>query len=1132
MIQKCKQATEASLGSTFSSKKTLICQTRLGFFVVLVLASLCSTVSGAPQDEDAAQRIYETATLAQNNNSYEFALREWDKLLTQHANSALAPKANYYAGICSIQTVNYEKSIGYLKTAAQSLDAESGLKEKATLFLGFAQYRHGLDLAEDDSANQESTTLLTTATQTFTNLLSSNAKFEEMDQAFFFQGEAFEALGRNEEALKSYTQMLALPEQKFQYEGLLAAGDIEAKLGQFKNALGHYEQFRELATKAGGHPKLNVVNLETGRTLIRIGATEEKNGNSQTATDRFKEAAQILAVVADQDSASLTDAEERLIAEEAKFQQAFCESRLGRFAKSAELYATIANNPKSNRAIQSLSFAGRNFLNAGDAPQATLVLEKAATAESAYGAQAAHWLADEIYLRVEPIKPQKANALATRWIKKLSSDDPMLVPLKADQANAAYAIPKRRKESVALFQAIVDQHPNHELAPMALYNAAYGSLDLRDYKSAISKSSAFEKAYANSDYLADTLEVKADASLLNDQPEIAEQVFGQLANQFPDNEKVSFWNLRSGVALFLQKKYQPTITQLSPLVELFSDPSRQAESLHWIGSSQFHLKDYTNATQSLSRSNQLNNKWRRADETLLMLCRSQMANGQVDAGQETATGLIAGYPQSPLLGDLYYHLGRHAYDNKKYEEAFANFDQIQKNYTESKLAPFALYDAAWSQMELKKFKESEKLFATLMERFPQHELAQKSKIGRGASLRKIGNTEASIVELQDYLKTANPTGLAKTNALFEIGLSQVELKKWDDAIGTFETLIAESADSPKLDRFYYELAWSYRSKAKEKQALKYFAKIIAETPTSPLVGEASFHVGTAAYDAKQYARAIKSYQACLESQTDDNVREKAAYKLAWAYYKQDQFELALDSFTKQTTVYSKGDLVGDGMFMVAESYFRMKEHAKALDAYLAARPVIDASQTVEPKIKWLTLLHGAQSANHSRVKKYDQAIQLASEIEKTQADKSFQQDAWLEMGTAHMGLRQSEQALVFYRKAAENLGRTGARARCMIGDIHFANKNFDDAGNEFKLVYFGFGGPQAPDDVKPWQAYAIYESARCSFVQVDQAPPSAKPKLIKDAIQQFEYLINNYPNDKLAPEAKRQLETLKKLKAN
>jgi outer membrane protein assembly factor BamD (BamD/ComL family) len=101
----------------------------------------------------------------------------------------------------------------------------------------------------------------------------------------------------------------------------------------------------------------------------------------------------------------------------------------------------------------------------------------------------------------------------------------------------------------------------------------------------------------------------------------------------------------------------------------------------------------------------------------------------------------------------------------------------------------------------------------------------------------------------------------------------------------------------------------------------------------------------------------------------------------------------------------------------------------------------------------------------------------------------------------------------------------------MIGDLYFKDKKFEDAINEFKLVYFGFGGPQAATEVKEWQAYAIYEAARCSFVQVDTAPAELKPKLIEEAIKQFEYLLQNYADDRLAPEAKKQLETLKKLAA-
>jgi len=1117
----------------------------VAFSIPLVLfSSLIGLVPGqlvlaAAVQDDAAQRVFETASLAQNNESYGFAIKEWDKFLAQHPDSKLAPRAGYNAGVCSLQLGQYEKAISYFKTASPKLDAESGLKPKSNLFLGFAQFRHGKNLQDDRAKRQQATDLLTTATRTFTALRNSDPKFAEIDQACFFQGGAYEALGRDQDAVNSYTQMLTYPKQTFQFEGLLALADAEARLGRYPKALEHYNAFRDAAKSTADHPMLQDVELETGRTLIRLAVADENNAHKDAANQKLTQAIEILAPLSAKDVAGQKTDEEKLVIEEARFQHAFCESRLGRFEKSASLYESIAQNPKSPRATQSLVNAGRNYINADQLDKASVVLEKSIATDSQYAADAAHWLAEEIYLKSDPVKAQKAYDLSTTWITKTAeslkradvspAQKSTLVSLKMDQANAIYAMPERRKESIPLYQTIVAEHSDHPLAPQSLYNATFASLELGDYKAAIDQAAAFEKAYARSDYLSDTLEIKADALMLNEQPELAVSVFDQLVSKFAGSEKVPGWKLGAARGLYLQKEYQPTINKLQPIVDSMTDTNKKAEALHWIGSSQFQLKDFANATSTLSNCARLTDKWRRADETLLTLCQSQMANKQIDAGKQTAANMIANFPNSLLLSDLYYRLGRQAYEADQFEEAIKNFDQINRNYSDSRFAPYALYDAAWSQMELKKFGESEQLFATLMAKFPEHELAIKSKVGRGASLRKTGNAEASIAELKEFIVTASPTGRSRSNALFEIGLNQVELMKWDDAIDTLKQLISEFPDSPKLDRFYYELAWAYNSNSEKQKGLEYFTKLTTEKPNSPLAGESNFHVGTSAYDAGKFDDAAKAYSACLNSKAEDHVREKAAYKLAWANYKQERFIPALQAFTTQTDSFPNGDLYTDGLFMVAESQFRLKNHAAALAAYQKVQPFVNASKSVEPKIKWLTMLHGSQSANQDR--QYDEAIKLASGMEVSKADITYKQDACLELGTAHAALDQPEQAMKFYRKAAENLGRTGARAHCMIGDMHFANKHFEDAMNEFKLVFFGFGGPQAAADVKPWQAYAIYEAARCSFVQVESAPAASKQKLIDESIRQFEYLVNNYPDDKLAPEAKRQLETLAKIKS-
>lgn len=1101
-------------------------------FVVLVLGSavLLGTLGqiqpahGAPlrfqENVDQAQVLAETAMNAQNNSNYEFAAKQWEKLVAEHGDSPLVGKAHYYAGFCYSQINEFRKSIDQFKLAIPKLaDDQAVLKPQANLFLGFAQYRLGQQLMDQEPTRAESETLLTTATQTFANLLSTYPNFADADQVCYFQGGAFEELKRLEDALNSYAKMLTYKKQTFKFEGLYALADVCAQLGQHAKALEHYEKFRAEATAIGGNPLLNDVKFRTGRTLINLAIADENSGNRAKSKTRFTEAEKILSQVANLDPAG-QDKSFLELTDDARFQQAYCLRRLGQFEQAAQLYEQVSTRADSPLAAQSLAYAGRSWIDAGNPEKAVAALQKSVATDSSFAGESAHWLAG-IYLKSDPAK---AYDLASQWVAK--SAPPLVVSLLMDQADAAYAISDRKSESVGLFMAIADKYSEHPLAPTALYNAAFAALELNDFSSAIEKASQFESKYASNDFLPDALEVKADACLLNDQPDIAGEVFQKLVSRFPEHSKNTLWKLRLGLTLHLEKKYQEAIDVLNPLADSFSQPAKKAEVLHWIGSSQFQLKDYANAAASLSNSNATDSQWRRADETLLTLCRAQLALDQSEPGKAAAEKLITGFPNSTLLSEAYYHLGEHAYDKKQYKEALGNFEKIYKNDRESKFAPHSLYAAAWSQLELQAYAESEKLFSDLIKNFPDHELAKSAKIGRGATRRKTGDLDSSIADLQAFLKT-NPEGQPRLNALYEIGLAQVETQKWDDAIATFKQLIAESPTSPRADRFHYELAWAYRAKKNEPEAIKYFEEIIKSTPNSPLAAEAHFHVGTVAYDNKDYDTAIKSYQLCVNSETADNIREKAAYKLAWAYYKQDQFDKALAGFENQAKQFPNGDLYADGMFMIAESQYRLKNHDQAYQSYVAAKPAVDASGNIEPKIKWLTILHGAQSAN--KVKKYQEAIDLASAMSESDADLSFKQDAWLELGNAYNGLKQRDQALDNFRKASKNLGKTGARAHCMIGDLLFLEKKFEEAVDEYKLVYFGYGGPQAAADVKPWQAYAIYEAARCSFVQVDKAPDQLKPKLIAEAIKQFEYLLQNYADDRLAAEAKKQLAKLKEL---
>lgn len=1106
------------------------CQRTICILFLLIGSIACSNPCKA--QEDQALAIAQTASTAQNAGSYKFAAGEWKKLVDKFPQSELAPKAHFNAGVCFMYIGDFDEAAGHFKTAAPKLEAGSIQKPESKLFLGFCQLRMGQQAIEDDQKDQANR-LLTTATQTLAELIKAHQDFENIDQAFFYQGESFEELNRSEEALAAYEKVLQCKKQTNKLETLYAIGFLYDQLGQPAKAVDFYRQHQTTAQSETGDPERQAeVDLRIGSGLMTLATADENANNEEGSFKRLTEADAVLTSVAGQPLAEATEFTKRVI-QEAKFELAFCKRRLGKYVESAKLFSALAADNDSQYADESAINAGRSYLDAGDLPQATSFLERVINSNSKYADTAAHWLANT-YL--DNNQADKAYELTTAQLAKPSTKSQ--VRLMMDQADAAYAIPDRLKESVKLYKNIAEQHPDDPMADRALHNAVFAELDLEDYAATIKTADQFVSKYKDSEYLPDTLELKAEASLFNDDPATAAKILDDLIVQFPTHKNNAFWQLRSGVSQYRQDNYDSAIAKLTPAVEKLQTAQRKSRALFWIGCSQFQLKNYAGAITALTQCNEVDNDWQRADEALLMLCRSQLGADKIDDARKTGSALAAGFPDSKFLASLYYYVGDKAYTDKQFADALKDFDTIIKDHPKSELVPLALYKAAWSQIELKDFKASEVLFDELINKFPNHELAKEAKIGRGSMRRKTGNVASSIQDLKDFLKTAE--GPSKVNGLYELGLAEIEAKRWDDAIGSLTDLIAIGKESDKYDFFCYDLAWAYKYRKldnadAEDRSTEYFKKIVDEKPESELAGESNFHIGVAAYDAKQYDEAAQAFKASFDSKAAENVRQKAGYKLGWSYYKRNQFADAHQSFSDQLEAFPTGELAADTAFMKAESLFRQKKYNEAVDAYVAAKPMVENATDIQGSIKSLTLLHGSQAAN--KAKRWNEAKDMATSLSESGADLSLKQDAWLELGTAYTGLNENEKAVEAWTKAGESLSKTGARANCMIGDRLFKlaiesrkTEDFETAVDQFKRVYFGYGGTQANEDIRPWQAYAVYESARCYFVQIKDAPAALRNQLRDQAIDSFEYLLKHYPGDALAKEASKQLEVLKKLK--
>jgi TolA-binding protein len=449
---------------------------------------------------------------------------------------------------------------------------------------------------------------------------------------------------------------------------------------------------------------------------------------------------------------------------------------------------------------------------------------------------------------------------------------------------------------------------------------------------------------------------------------------------------------------------------------------------------------------------------------------------------------------------------------------------VLKDWPESLFAPYALYGKGWAETRAKEFAAGADAFSQLLAKYPAHGLEADSLYARAMCRRQAGGAKEAIADLDAFLATM-PAAARKSEALYEKGLAQVALGDHAAAAATFAAILEADPKFAATDKVLYELAWAEKSQNKPAEAAAHFARLSQEFGDSPLAAEAWFHVAESHYEKKDYAAAVKAYGQAQAKSPMGELAEKTAYKLGWAHYQQKDYAAAHEAFTQQLAASSQGPLAADARFMQADCLFYQEKYAEAYSAFQAAAK----EKASSPVFEMLTLLHGGQSA--SQLKNWTEAVAMLATIPEKFPDTPLLAEAMYELGWARQNAGQKAEALVDYEVAAtKSRDHVGARARFMMGELHFAEKKYDLAIQEFRRAMLGYGGEQATAETKNWQAKSGYEAGRCAEVQIAAAQDAAqKQQLGRDARQFYTFVVEKHASHELAAEAKKRLESLKSL---
>ncbi len=1057
-------------------------------------AGLIWTEQGSAQEQPAvgksspeATRLYQDAANAQKGESFEIAEEGWRKLLKDHPQDPLAAKAQHYLGVCLFQLKKPDQAAEAFQAVIQN-HPKFDLLEDTLLNLASCYYSQAVGGKPEQYA---------AAADAFGNLIKQFPKSKHVADALYFQGESLYAQGKKAEAAASYDQLVKEhPKSPRRADALYALGVAQEELSKFTDAGATYDAFqKEFATS----PLATEVKMRKAETVLQAG-------DLAAAAKMFAEAAAV---------------KDFALADYAVYRQAFCAAKQDKFAEAGALFAKIpADFAQSAYVADATIAAGRCFYKADKLDDAATWLGKALEPKNANSPEAAHWLC-RILLKNK--KAAEAAELAGKQIAA-GGDGPYLVQLKMDQADALYEIPEKRAESLALYATLAAAHPQHEVAPQALYSAAFAALDLKQYGEAVKHTAAFLATYPQNKLVPDVKYVAAESLLqLKKYPE-AEKAYADLVAAVKDHPDGDAWRVRLGLAAYLQKKYAETIATLSPALGSLKSPDAAAEGQFLVGASQFYSDKFAEAAKALNASLAANPKWRQADEALLLLGRSQAKSGNREGAKASLQRVLAEFPNSALLDQAHYRLGEIAHAADDFKGAQAEYDLVATKWPDSPLAPHALYGKGWSQLKTKEFPAGAESFTALLTKFPDHALQADALFGRAMCRRQAGDAKGAIEDLDGYLKT-NPGQAHKSDALYERGLSLTALNDHAGAANTFDELLQADPKYAAADKVLYELGWSLKSQDKHAEAAAQFARLAAEHAQSPLAAEASFHVGEDRYEKKEFADAAKFYTAAKAKASTGELAEKGTYKLGWSHFQLKQFDEALAQFNHQLTAHGQSPLAADATFMKAECLFKLEKYAEAWPAFQAAAK----TKASTPAIAVLTLLHGGQTA--SQLKQWDDAQKLLAEIPVKHPETPLLAEALYELAWSEQNAGQTAEALQDYEAAAtKSRDHVGARARFMMGEVLFREKKYDEASREFQRAMFGFGGEQATPETKNWQAKSGYEAGRIAELQISTAKEAAaRQKRIADAKRFYTFVAEKHASHELAGEAKKRLEALGKL---
>lgn len=425
--------------------------------------------------------------------------------------------------------------------------------------------------------------------------------------------------------------------------------------------------------------------------------------------------------------------------------------------------------------------------------------------------------------------------------------------------------------------------------------------------------------------------------------EDASKQYDQLATKFEKSEYIPRSQLASGQCLYLANKFPEARAVLAK--PLAAKTPEAPECAHWIARSWLKQAE-PNAAEAL-KSAEAGLKLPDVDKNnyfvQLKLDRADALYEDEKTRDQSAPAYLEiaeKHGESPVAAEALYMAALSSLQIKKYDDAVKHATEFRKKFKESEFSPDVIYVAAEAQLQLKHLPESEALYKELRSKYPNHPMAQQGGVREGLSLYLQKKYPQAIESLQKFLGEAKqPEQIAEAHHV--IGRCQIELKKFAEAADSFAAALKAKADWQRSDESTLLLGHALVQAGKPEEAKAKFLELIDKYKDSLHLPETHYRLAEVLYAAADYKGAAEHYAATAEKYPDSPFAPHALHGLGWAQYSGGQAAEAVKTLTTQIEKYPNHELAPKALYVRALAEHQLKQYDKGiadLEQYLKSSP--------------------------------------------------------------------------------------------------------------------------------------------------------------------------------------------------